>query len=144
MFKPESFQEKEIYKILWDKINHLIPARRPNQVFFNKKKNLSGRFWCSIKAQKKNERNQKDLVRELKRLWIDDTNCSWCSWNGPLVKRMKGLEIRVWIRAIQMRALLRLTRKLKRVQESRKLQSLRLQWKTISWCRYEKLERMKW
>ena len=41
MHKPESVLENETHKILWDfeiKTDHLIPARRPDLVFINKKK----------------------------------------------------------------------------------------------------------
>ena len=37
MLKPESVQEKETHKILWD-FDHPIPARRPDLVLINKKK----------------------------------------------------------------------------------------------------------
>ena len=42
MYKGESTLENETHKILWDfeiQTDHLIPARRPNLVLINKKKN---------------------------------------------------------------------------------------------------------
>ena len=41
MYNPKSVLENEIYKILWDfeiQTDHLISARRPDQVIINKKK----------------------------------------------------------------------------------------------------------
>ena len=41
MHKPENALEKENHKILWDfetQTDHLIPARRPDQVIINKRK----------------------------------------------------------------------------------------------------------
>ena len=51
MHKPESVQENEILKILWDfaiQIGHQISARRPDLELSNKKKkNLISWFWRS-------------------------------------------------------------------------------------------------
>ena len=41
MHNPESFLENETHKILWDseiQTDHLISARRPDQVIVNKKR----------------------------------------------------------------------------------------------------------
>ena len=44
MHKPESIQENEIYKILWDLdiyTDHLFPTRTPDLVLSNKKKEFA-------------------------------------------------------------------------------------------------------
>ena len=49
MHNPESFQENETYKLLWDfevQTAHQILVRRPDLVIVNKKKNLlSSELW---------------------------------------------------------------------------------------------------
>ena len=55
MRKPESIPENELHKILWDfqiQTNHLIPARRPDQMIIKKTKN-------------KNKQTSKQTKREL-------------------------------------------------------------------------------
>ena len=77
--KPESIQENERYKILWDfeiLTDHLIPVRRPEQVFINKVTKLAI-LWMLLFRQttewKKKERKKEkkiniflDLARKLK------------------------------------------------------------------------------
>ena len=75
MHKPESFLENETHVILWnfEKLtDHSIPARRPDLVLINKKKNatFSG-FCCSGRSQSENKKIDRylDLARKLKKLW---------------------------------------------------------------------------
>ena len=47
MHNPESVQENETHKLLWDfeiQTDHLISARRPDQVIVNKKKKRTSRI----------------------------------------------------------------------------------------------------
>ena len=49
MHKPETVLENETNKILRDfkiETDHLIPARRPDQVMINKKENMRCRGFC--------------------------------------------------------------------------------------------------
>ena len=44
MHKPESAQENETHKILWDfeiQTDHLVPARRPDFMMINTKRELA-------------------------------------------------------------------------------------------------------
>ena len=79
MHNLESVQENETHKIHWDldiQTNHLISARRPDQVIVNKKKkNLTDSDFAipanhrvKIKGGEKRDKYQ-DLARELKMRW---------------------------------------------------------------------------
>ena len=149
MHKPASVQENETQKIFCEltiQIDDRILARKPNLVLVNKKQmtcclvvlTVSINHRVKIKESEKINKYS-DFAREQKQTvghTVDgDTICSWCTWNHHKVleKRVEELEIRRWIESIQTTALLRLDRILRRVQETWKnLQSLRLQWKTIS------------
>ena len=85
------------------RINNLIPARRPNQVLINKtkkkkrererekKRNCRLVVFADVvnhrvKIKGENIDKYLDFARELKKLQNmsdSDTNCSWCTWNGP-------------------------------------------------------------
>ena len=44
MYNPTSVLENDIHKLLWDfdiQTDHLIPARRPDLIIINKKKELA-------------------------------------------------------------------------------------------------------
>ena len=82
-------------KILWDfeiQINHRIPARRPDFVLINRKKNLpSCAFDCSARPLSENKRKRKDkqilefyqrAVKAEEHEGDSDTNCHWCTWNS--------------------------------------------------------------
>ena len=60
MHKPESIQENEAHKILWDYEilkDHFIMVRRPDLVLINKKENLpSSGFYCSARPLSKNKK----------------------------------------------------------------------------------------
>ena len=58
MQKPETFLRNEIQKVLWDseiQTNHLIPARRPDQVVINKNSGVCG----FSEVQRENKRKWK-------------------------------------------------------------------------------------
>ena len=79
MHNPAPVLENDSHKLLWDfniQMDHLIPARKPDLIIINKKKeNLQNcRLCCSSGPQNKPEENEKkdkylDLARELKKLW---------------------------------------------------------------------------
>ena len=101
--------------------------------------------------KKKNEKREKylDLARELKKkLWNVKATVIPIVIGGlsksakGLVQGQENLEIRGLVETIQATALLRSARILRRVLKTwGDLLSLGLQWKTISWCRCEKLPR---
>ena len=126
--------------------DHQIPARRPDLIKINKKKRICKIVDFSVPADhrinlKESEKKAKyyDLARELKKLWIMtvmivpivigalDTVTKW------LLKGLEDLEVGGRVETIQMTALLRTARILRRVLETwGDLQLLRLLWKTIS------------
>ena len=63
MHSPESVQENETHKILWNleiKVDYFILVGKPDIELINKKKNLSSsRFCCSCRTQSKNVRKRK-------------------------------------------------------------------------------------
>ena len=62
MHQPESILLSELNKILWDfeiQTDHLIPARRPDQVIINKKKNLPLSGFCSPHGQQRENHSKK-------------------------------------------------------------------------------------
>ena len=78
MHKPESILENETHKILWDfdvQTDHQIPARRPDLVLIDKKRNTCHLMDFAVPADhrikmKESEKINKyfDLARELKKL----------------------------------------------------------------------------
>ena len=145
MHNPESVQENEMHKLLWDfeiQTNHLISARRPDLVIINNNKNK--------KKEKESKKKDKyrDLARELKKLWsmklmvISVVIGALCTVIKGLVKGLEDLKIRGGVKTIQAKALLGSAKILRRVLETWKdLLWLKSQWETIGkhWC--EKLEK---
>ena len=87
-----------------------------------------------------------DLARELKKLWnmkvtiVPIVIGAFGTITKGLLKGLEDLEVGGRVETIQMTALLRTTRILRRVLETwRDLLSLKLQWKTINWHWCEKL-----
>ena len=87
--KQESLFQNMTHKILWNfeiQTDHLIPARRPNQMLINKRKR-TGRLVKHRVKMKESERIDKylDLDREQKQIGEQmgdgHTNISWCAWN---------------------------------------------------------------
>ena len=88
-----------------------------------------------------------NLARELKKLWnmkvtiIPIVIGAFGTVTKGLLKGLEDLEVGGWVETIQMTALLRMARILRRVLETwGDLLSLKLQWKTISvsWCENSK------
>ena len=70
MYKAESVRENETYKILSDfeiQMNHKIPARRPDPMLYNKKKECLICFLCH-KVKLKKIDHYLNHVRQLKGL----------------------------------------------------------------------------
>ena len=87
-----------------------------------------------------------DFARELKKLWnmkvtiVPIVIGALGTITKGLLKGLEELEVGGWVETVQMTALLRTARILKRVLETwGDLLSLRLQWKTIGWHWCEKL-----
>ena len=94
MHNPAPVQENDTYKLLWDfniQMDHLIPARRPDQIIINKKKKERICKTVDFAALADHRINLKecekkdkylDLARELKKLCNMKvtifTNCDWC------------------------------------------------------------------
>ena len=87
MYKPESVIENKPYKILWNfeiQTDHLILARRLNQVLINEKKRNCQLVNFSvpldhnmkIKGSKKIDKYL-DLTRKLKKLWNMEVTVIW-------------------------------------------------------------------
>ena len=148
MDNPAHVLENATHKLLWDfniQTDHLIPARRPDLIIINKKKRTCKIVDFAVPADhriklKKSEKKDKylDLARELKKLWnmqvtiIPIVIGTFGTVTKGLLKGLEDLEVGGWVETIQMTALLRTTRILRRVRETwRDLLSLRLQWKTI-------------
>ena len=144
------------HKLLWDfdiHTDHLISARRPDLIIINKKKKKK-RIWkivdFAVPADhriklKECEKKDKylDLARELKKLLnmkvtiVPIVIGAFGTITKGLLKGLEDLEVGGRVETIQMTALLRTSRILRRVLEIwGDLQSLKLQWKATSryWC----------
>ena len=79
MHNPAPVLENDSHKLLWDfniKMDHLIPARRPDLIKINKRKRICKIVDFAVPADhrinlKEGEKKDKysDLTRELKKLW---------------------------------------------------------------------------
>ena len=79
MHNPAPVLENDSHKLLWDfsiQTDHLIPARRPDIIRINKRKNICKIVDFAVPADhrinlKESEKKDKylDLARELKKLW---------------------------------------------------------------------------
>ena len=151
MHNPALVLENDSHKLLWDfkiQTDHLIPARRPDLIIINKKKRTCKIVDFAVPAdhrikQKECEKKDKylDLARELKKLWnmqvtiIPIVIGAFGTVTKGLLKGLEDLEVGGRVETIQTTALLRTARILRRVLETwGNLLSLRLQWKTISYC----------
>ena len=92
MHNPEPVLENNTHKLLWDfdiHTDHLISARRPDQIIINKKKRTCKIVDFAVPADhriKLKECEKKDkylnLARELKKLWT----CRWQLYQLLLVR----------------------------------------------------------
>ena len=144
------------HKLLWDfniHTDHLISARSPDLLIINKKRRNWKIVDFAVPADhriklKECEKRDKYLsfARELKKLWnmkvtlVPIVIGAFGTITKGLLKGLEDLEVGRWVEAIQMTALLRTARILRRVLETwGLLLSLKLQCKTISFRLYEKL-----
>ena len=125
------------HKLLWDfniQTEHLIPARRPDLIIINKKK----RQFANLKECEAKDKYL-NLARELKNLWnmkvtiLQIVIVAFGTTTKGLLKGLEDLEVGGRVETIQMTALLRTARILRRVQETwGDWLSLKLRWKSIS------------
>ena len=137
------------HKLLWDfdiHTDHLISARRPDLIIINKKERICKIVDFAVPADhriklKESEKKDKylDLARELKKLWNMKVSIvpiaigAFGTVTKGLLKGLENLEVGGRVETIQMTALLRTARILRRVLETwGDLLSLKLQRKTIS------------
>ena len=142
-------QQNDTQKLLWDfniQTDHLIPARIPNLIIINKKRIICKIVDFAVPADyrinpKECAKKDKyfDLARELKKLWnmkvmiVPIVIDAFGTITKGLLKGREDLEVVGRVETIQMTAVLRTARTLRRVLETwRDFLSLKLQWKTIS------------
>ena len=134
MHNPESILENDTHKLLWDfniQTNHLIPSRRPDLIIINKKKRICKTVDFAVPAdhrinQKECAKKHKylDLARELKKLWnmkatiVPIVIGAFGTIAKELLKGLDYLEVGGRVEIIQMTALLRTARIMRRVLET--------------------------
>ena len=153
MHNPAPVPENDTHKLLWDfdiHTDHLILARRPDLIINKKKKRKKEQRICKIVnfavladhriKLKECEKKDKylDLASELKKLWNTRVTIvpivigAFGTVTKGLLKGLENLEVGSQVETIQMTALLKTARILRRVLETwGDLLSLKLQWKTI-------------
>ena len=141
--------ENDTHKLLWVfriQTDHLILARRLDLKIINKKKIIYKIVDFAVPVDHRinlKECEKKDmyldLARELKKLWNMKVTIlpivigAFGTITKGLLKGLEDLEVGGRVETIQMTALLRTARILRRVLETwGDLLSLKLQWKTIS------------
>ena len=148
MHNPASVLENVTHKLLWDfdiHTDHLISARRPDLITISKKKKKKKRICKTVDFTvpadhriklKECEKfdNYLDLAMEWKKLWnmqvtiIPIVIGAFVTVTKRLRKGLSHLEVVGRVETIQTTALLRMTRILRRVLETRRdLPSLKLQ-----------------
>ena len=131
---PAPVLENDTHKLLWDfniPTDDLIPARRPDHIIINKKKRIRKIVDFAVPADhrinlKECEKKDKylDLARELKKLWnmkvtiVPIVIGGFGAITKGLLKGLEDLEIGGRVETIQMTALLRMARILRRVLET--------------------------
>ena len=130
MHNPAPVLENDTHKVLWDfniQTDHLIPARRPDLIIINKKKRICKIVPADHKINLKEcEKKDKylDLARELKKLWNMNAKIvpivigAFGTMTKELLKGLEDLEVGGRVETIQMTALLRTARILRRVLET--------------------------
>ena len=131
MHNPAPVLENDIHKLLWDftiQMDHLIPARRPDLIILNKKKRnckivdftVPADHRINMKEFEKKDKNL-DLARELKNLWnikvtiVPIVIGAFGTITKGLLKGLEDLEVGGRVETIQLTALLRTARILRRV-----------------------------
>ena len=126
--------ENDTHKLLWDfniQTDHLIPVRRPGLIIINQKKEnfQQCRLCCPGGPQNKSEGMKKkdkylDLARELKKLWnmketiVPIVMDALGTITKGLSKSLEDLEVGGRVETIQMTALVKTARILRRVLET--------------------------
>ena len=134
MHNPAPALENDIHKLLWDfniQTDHLIPARKPDLIIINKKKRNCKIVDFAIPADHRinlKECAKKDmyldLVRELKKLWnmkvtiVPIVIDAFGTITKGFLKGLEDLEVGGRVETIQMTALLRTARILRRALET--------------------------
>ena len=140
MHNPAPILENDTHKLLWDfdiQTDHQISARRPDLIIINKKKKKKKKKRiCKIVdfavpadhriKLKECEKRDKylDLARELKKLWnmkvtiVSIVIGAFGTITKGLLKGLEDLEVGGRVETIQMTALLRTARILRRVLET--------------------------
>ena len=134
MHNPAAVQENDTYKLLWDFEIHtmcLIAARRPDLIIINNKKRISKIVDFAVPADhriklKECEKKDKylDLAREVNKLWnmkvtiVPIVISALGTITKGLLKGLEDLEVGGRVETIQMTALLRTARILRRVMET--------------------------
>ena len=128
------------HKLLWDfniQTDNLIPARKPDIIIINKKERICREISINLKECGKMD-EYLDLAKELKKLWNMKLTIvlivigAFGTITNGLLKGLDDLEVGGQVETIQMTALLRTAKILRRVPETwGDLLSLKLQWKTI-------------
>ena len=135
MQNPTPVLENDTHKLLWDfniQTDHLIPARRPDLIIINKKKKrfckivdfaVPADHGINLKECEKKDKYL-DFVRELKKLWnmkvtiVPIVIGALGTVTKGLLKDLEDLEVGGRVETIQMTALLRTARILRRVLET--------------------------
>ena len=134
MHNPAPVLENDSHKLLWNfniQTDHLIPARRPDLIIINKKKRICKIFDFAVPSDhrinmKECEKKDKylDLARELKKLRnikvriVPNVIGAFGAITKGLLKGLEDLEVGVRVETIQMTALLRTARILRRISHS--------------------------
>ena len=148
MHNPAPVLENNTHQLLWDfniETDHLILTRRPYLIIINKKKIICKSVDFAVPADHRINLNEcaknkyLNLARELKRLWsmkvtiVPFVTGAFGTIIKGLLKGLEDLEVGGRGKTIQITALLRKARILRRALETRgDLLSLKLQWKTIN------------
>ena len=90
MLKPESLQENETREILWDfeiQMDHPILNRKLDLVLTNKKRELVVEWIFRVEIRNQSDKRLLEpcqrTYKTVKHKGDDDTNYSWCTWDGP-------------------------------------------------------------
>ena len=134
MHNPAPVLENNTHKILWDfniQMDHLISARRSDLIIINKKKRICKIVDFAVPADhritlKECKKKDKyiDLARELKRLWnmkvtiVQIVIGAFGTMTKGLLKGLEDLEVGERVETIQVTALLRMVRILRRILET--------------------------
>ena len=136
MHNPAPVLENDSHKPLWDfniQTDHLIPARRPDLIIINKKKQktrickivdfaVPADYRINLNESEKKDKYL-DLAREIKKLWnmkvtiVPIVIDALGTITKGLLKGLENLEIGGRVETIQTTALLRMARILRRVLE---------------------------